>query len=195
MHKPNYKGYLIQFSLIVALGMVLALDNAYIKQDMLKHELNQCTVESEVLQATVNLSAKEKQLNEKELTCLAMNIYFESGNKSYEEKLAIATVTLNRVNSDKYPKTICGVVWEKRPRAKKCQFAWTCDGKPDHIKYPNKYLESLEIAKEVLANEKKSAIIDSGTMHFHENSVRPYWSDKMLYIATIGSHRFYREGG
>jgi spore germination cell wall hydrolase CwlJ-like protein len=168
MHKPNYKGYLIQFSLIVALGMVLALDNAYSKQDMLKHELNQCTVESEVLQATVNLSAKEKQLNEKELTCLAMNIYFESGNKSYEEKLAIA---------------------------RKCQFAWTCDGKPDHIKYPNKYLESLEVAKEVLTNQNKSTIIDEGTMHFHENSVRPPWSYKMLYIATIGSHRFYREGG
>lgn len=174
--------------------MVLALNNAYNKQDSLNHELNQCKVESEVLQATVDLTRKEKtKLNEKELTCLAMNIYFESGNKSYEEKLAIATVTINRVNSGKFPKTICGVVWEKRPRARKCQFAWTCDGKPDHIKDPKKYFESLEIAREVLTDNKKSAIIGTTTTHFHANYIRPDWSYGMMLVATIGSHRFYRE--
>jgi spore germination cell wall hydrolase CwlJ-like protein len=130
---------------------------------------------------------------EKEITCLAMNIYFESGNKSYEEKLAIATVTINRLNSPNYPKTICGVVWQKKPNAKKCQFTWTCDGKSDRITHSGKYIESLRIAKDVLINQKKSRYIDDGVLHYHANYIRPYWSYHMKRVASIGAHLFYRE--
>ena len=48
-----------------------------------------------------------------EVQCLAENIYFEAASESFEGKLAVAQVTLNRVNSGKFAKTVCGVVKQK----------------------------------------------------------------------------------
>ena len=41
--------------------------------------------------------------NNRELKCLADNIYYEAGNQSTKGKLAVAAVTINRVNSPKFP--------------------------------------------------------------------------------------------
>ena len=40
-------------------------------------------------------------------------------------KIAVAFVTLNRVKSAKYPKTICNVVAQKGKNGV-CQFSWVC---------------------------------------------------------------------
>jgi len=58
----------------------------------------------------------------KEIKCLADNIYFEARNESVKGQVAVASVTKNRVKSKHYPNTICKVVWEHR------QFSWTLDG-------------------------------------------------------------------
>jgi spore germination cell wall hydrolase CwlJ-like protein len=49
----------------------------------------------------------------RELDCLAQNIYYEAATESYEGKLAVAQVTVNRTNSGKFPTSICGVVKQK----------------------------------------------------------------------------------
>ena len=45
-----------------------------------------------------------------ELDCLAKNIYFEARGESLTGKIAVANVTMNRVEHHKYPSTVCGVV-------------------------------------------------------------------------------------
>ena len=45
-----------------------------------------------------------------ELYCLAKNIYFESRNQPKLGQIAVAQVTMNRVNSPKFPDSVCGVV-------------------------------------------------------------------------------------
>ena len=45
-----------------------------------------------------------------ELYCLAKNIYFESRNQPKLGQIAVAQVTMNRVNSPKFPNSVCGVV-------------------------------------------------------------------------------------
>ena len=45
-----------------------------------------------------------------ERECMAEAILFEAGNQPIVGKLAVAEVILNRVRSDKYPNTICGVL-------------------------------------------------------------------------------------
>ena len=42
--------------------------------------------------------------------CLAQNIYFEAGNQPLAGKIAVANVTLNRVEHDKFPNNVCDVV-------------------------------------------------------------------------------------
>ncbi len=50
---------------------------------------------------------------ERQLTCLAKNIYFEAASEPFEGKVAVAQVTINRSESGKYPSDICGVVYQK----------------------------------------------------------------------------------
>ncbi len=45
-----------------------------------------------------------------QLDCMAKNIYFEAAVESTAGKMAVAHVTLNRVNSKRFPTTVCGVV-------------------------------------------------------------------------------------
>ena len=89
-----------------------------------------------------------------EMMCLAENIYFEARAEGVEGKAAVANVTRNRVQSNKFPNTYCGVVyqgpvresWKTKqnpdlddsqrvyyPRKHRCQFSWYCDGKKDVI--------------------------------------------------------------
>ena len=95
----------------------------------------------------------DKSLN-KQIVCLAENIYFEARAENISGKAAVANVTKNRVFSDKWPNTWCEVVkqgpvresWKTKqnpdlpdseriyyPRKHKCQFSWYCDGKKDVI--------------------------------------------------------------
>ena len=48
--------------------------------------------------------------HQSEYNCLIEAIYFEAGNQPFVGKIAVAQVVVNRVNSDRYPNTICGVV-------------------------------------------------------------------------------------
>ena len=42
--------------------------------------------------------------------CLADNMYFEARNQGTAGIIAVSNVVLNRVASDMYPNTVCGVV-------------------------------------------------------------------------------------
>lgn len=53
------------------------------------------------------------KVDQKELMCLARNIYFESGGEPEAGKIAVGMVTLNRATDPRWPKTICGVVKQK----------------------------------------------------------------------------------
>ena len=63
----------------------------------------------------VNLAeAKNKKPEvDNQLLCLAKNIYYEAGLESREGMIAVAQVTLNRTEDEKFPKTVCGVVNQK----------------------------------------------------------------------------------
>jgi len=131
----------------------------------------------------------------KEKTCLAHNIYFEARNESYEGKLAVATVTTNRVKSKQYPDTYCGVVWQIRisPTTGKRvpQFSWTLDGKSDTPHNRREFKSAMMIAEEVLRFGKRSAIIDHEVLNYHANYVEPFWADHMTMVARIDTHLFY----
>ena len=53
--------------------------------------------------------------------CLAQNIYFEAGNQPLAGKIAVANVTLNRVEHDKFPNNVCDVVYQ----TKEWRTSWT----------------------------------------------------------------------
>ena len=60
----------------------------------------------------------------KQIDCLADNIYYESAYEPESGQVAVALVTLNRVNHPAFPKDVCGVVKQKTNST--CQFSWFC---------------------------------------------------------------------
>ena len=66
---------------------------------------------------------------EKQLECLANNIYYEAAKESFEGKVAVAQVTMNRAASGVFPSDICKVVYQKNVIMEKvvCQFRWYRD--------------------------------------------------------------------
>lgn len=124
-----------------------------------------------------------------ELQCLTDNIYHEAPTESYRGKVAVATVTLNRVAARGFPKSICGVVYQHS--ANGCQFSWTCSAqrmKKDSILYN----EAADVAHRVLDTGLRELSIRNA-IYFHNTHVKPRWTfDKdVRFIERIGNHLFY----
>jgi len=122
-----------------------------------------------------------------ELYCLAQNIYFEARSESLAGKYAVADVVLNRVDSSRYPNTICSVIKERH------QFSWYWDGKSDlpHTTSPA-WIDSVNVAKGILF-QKKFLGITEGATHYHANYVYPSWASFLDKVGRIGNHIFYEE--
>jgi len=52
-------------------------------------------------------------LSEKDVECLARNIFYEAGSEPLEGKVAVGMVTLNRTQDERYPQDVCGVVRQR----------------------------------------------------------------------------------
>lgn len=122
--------------------------------------------------------------NVKELKCLADNIYFESLIEPVAGQIAVANVTMNRVNSPHFPNTVCEVVWQKK------QFSWTHDGKSDVPSEKVLWFEVYNIAEKVYNGEISD--ITEGSTFYHADYVNPSWASKMdRKVVKIGRHIFY----
>lgn len=124
--------------------------------------------------------------NNRELKCLADNIYYEAGNQSTQGKLAVAAVTINRVKSPKFPKSVCSVVYQRTKRV--CQFSWVCEGKKT-VRSAQQYSESKKVAEKVLLSGANHGILGRNVLFYHADYVNPRWNLKR--VAKIGDHIFY----
>ena len=138
-------------------------------------------------------------VNSEELECMSKNIYFEAALESTAGKLAVAQVTMNRVNSKQYPNTVCKVVYQGRhyksglPVKDRCQFSWYCDGKLDVPHIGAMWRESSEIAVYVLATPDLIDITDGAT-HYHADYISsPKWADPLRKTVEIDTHIFYNK--
>jgi spore germination cell wall hydrolase CwlJ-like protein len=130
----------------------------------------------------------------KELDCLARNIYKEAGYEPLEGRIAVAQVTLNRVEHREFPNTVCGVVYEKTRNRHTgkftvCQFSWYCD--PVHRNRPvhqTTFEQSYEVAKQVLMDGVRLPGLENA-IFYHATYIDPKWNYPR--ITTIGQHIFY----
>jgi spore germination cell wall hydrolase CwlJ-like protein len=104
----------------------------------------------------------------------------------------VAQVVLNRAASGKYPKTICGVVYQNQQRRNACQFSFACDGKADVKRERKAWKRAQQIADDVASGRQRIAEISTAT-HYHADYVEPYWAPKMKRLSKIGVHVFYKE--
>lgn len=135
-------------------------------------------------------------VDEKQIDCLAKNIYHEARHESYEGKLAVAQVTMNRTEHGNFPSTVCEVVYQKTKSARTnklvCQFSWVCDRKirSGQIRSPSLWDESYAIARRVLTDGLELTRLSSA-LYYHAVYVNPRWG--LQRVARIGQHVFYSE--
>jgi spore germination cell wall hydrolase CwlJ-like protein len=129
----------------------------------------------------------------RQLECLTRNIYWEAATEPFEGKVAVAQVTINRVETGRFAPDICGVVYQKNIVYDRvvCQFSWLCDGssKTRPI-YPAHWKESEEVAKKVLLEGFRLPSVKNA-LYFHADYVNPRWGKPQ--VAKFGRHIFYAE--
>ena len=147
---------------------------------------------------------KWDEFNRKEASCLAENVYHEARNQPLAGQMAVISVTINRVNDDRFPNNICDVVYQgpHRPSWKgtgemipirhKCQFSWYCDGKSDKIRNQDAWYQAKSIASALISMRDMVPNIVEDATHYHAHYVNPHWASKLEKVTRIDSHIFYR---
>lgn len=118
----------------------------------------------------------------RERECLARAMFFESIRSSREGLVAVGTVVMNRVASEQYPDTICGVVGQHR------QFA---PGVLTRRMESKALPDVMAAADAVLAGERHPAVHDK-VRFFHQAGLTfPY--KNMHYVLEAGGNAFYEK--
>lgn len=179
-------------------------------QDKIRHETITKTIDFYLTR--LHELGGSAQVASDELFCMAENIYYEARSEPLEGQVAVALVTMNRVQSVDYPNTVCGVVkqgpvresWKTKqhpdlpdherkyyPKRHKCQFSWWCDGKAEGRKVPKYWDTALAISLAVVM-DKAITDLTNGATHYHATYVNPKWNQKAVAKHQIGEHIFYR---
>jgi spore germination cell wall hydrolase CwlJ-like protein len=169
--------------LLVLIGLAIA---GFIGYKAIKYKLDPAK------QLTMSTSVITADVRNKQLECLAKNIYFEAGGESFEGKVAVAQVTINRAESGKFPKDICQVVYQKNIVYEKvlCQFSWYCQ-QTSGVKPKNTavFRESELVARQVLLENFRLPSLKNA-LYFHATHINPKWNREK--VAQIGGHVFYK---
>lgn len=134
-------------------------------------------------------SSSSLNIDASEFQCLALNVYWESRSEPTAGQLAIAHLTLNRVKSNKFAESICGVV-QQGGETQSCQFSWWCDGRSDAVVDGPAWREAVRVAKMAIESESKDPT--DGALYVHNTSVSPSYLAKKKPTVRIGRHVFYR---
>ena len=178
--------------------------NKYVAPELSEEKL-ESNIEPEV-ELEVNFDIEEAR-------CLAENVYHEARNQGTAGWLAVAAVTMNRVIDNRFPNTICEVVfqaetkesWKTKskkdilaserifyPIRHRCQFSWYCDGKSDNINNVSVYMEIMQFSRLLLTSETVMFDITDGATFYHADSITPSWAKSKIKTIEIGDHIFYR---
>lgn len=176
----------------IALNAVCLGTFAYIAHDAIsKEKQHQNDITAIVEQVAIETN-KQRQLN-----CLATNIYHEARNEGLTGQKAVAWATLNRVESHRYPNIVCDVVYQAQlnengiPIKNKCQFSWFCDGKSDAVDDLAAWNVAVKIAEKVSSSYGNETDPTNGSFMYHAHYVTPYWASSYERQVRIDSHIFY----
>lgn len=126
-------------------------------------------------------------LKDHDVRCLAENIYYESRGEPLKGQVAVAKVTLNRLDEG-YAKSVCGVVHQPG------QFEWVNKRADLSKPHGEAWLHAIGIAVAVLNEQHRIEDPTNGASHFHATYIewRPGWRRVEDSVRQIGNHVFYR---
>ena len=112
------KSILLSLLLVVGITIASVVNAEEVKQDQIVLADNTTFTGQIVDQATRIVESTVDFIvtpffSNKDVECLARNIFYEAGSEPVEGKVAVGMVTINRSNDERYPQSICSVVKQK----------------------------------------------------------------------------------
>ena len=105
---------------------------------------------------------------------------------------AVAQVVLNRMRHPAFPKSVCGVVYQ-RNSTPVCQFTFVCDGSLYRQPAAAVWNQAEQIARAALAGYVERSV--GAATHYHADYVAPAWAPMLTKVSKLGAHIFYRWPG
>lgn len=167
-------------------GLIIAVIVTVISVLTSSDKIKQAHLNSSVSRTEYSQLSKYSQ---KQVECLANNIYREAVGEPKEGWLAVGFVTMNRVNSGKFPHSVCDVVYQKT--GKIFQFSWVGSKKRLSKIDDAVYNEILKIATFIYVNNDKLKDNTNGATYYHASYVKPNWKN-LERTNQIGRHIFYK---
>jgi N-acetylmuramoyl-L-alanine amidase len=125
----------------------------------------------------------DSEPSDREMDCLAGATYFESKGEPLEGQLAVANVILNRAESGRFARTICGVVLQRG------QFSFVRGGAIPRIDRSTQRWRTAVAIAHIARNDLWEPKVETA-LFFHARHVAPGW--RLARVGTVGNHVFYR---
>lgn len=155
---------------------------------MRKYSKTLVAVAIATLTLTMSNTANAKTVaDNRQIQCMAENIYHEAGNQSQRGMIAVGNVVMNRVESGRFPDTPCEVI-HQRSRGM-CQFSWVCNTR-NRIRDLEMFRRAREIA--VMVYYGRTSDVTRGSTFYHAAYISPGWFATLIQTVRIGDHIFYR---
>ena len=177
-----------QFGLFIMIAIILWTLVRYGDVEQIYHE---CESEIELVYVVVESTYIEDEetveeivepvVKEDDLYWLSRIIHAEAKGESVEGRIAVGNVILNRMESDEFPDTLKGVIFQKN------QFSPVSNGSIYHE--PTE--ETLKLAQRVLDGER---VVPADVLFFYNPAVvsRDSWVWSREIVDSIGNHNFAR---
>lgn len=129
------------------------------------------------------VAAQPATIDDEELNCVAIGVYYESKGEPLTGQLAVADVILNRASSGRFPPSACGVLTQRS------QFSFVRGGRLPTVDTSRPaWKTAVAIARIARDDLWKSPA--KGALFFHARRVSPNWGKTR--VASLGNHIFYR---
>ena len=180
--------------LYLGLGLAVFVGNVFYAQyedtriSSIENNVNQIGSDVEVIkEAVLEQHATSIKYNQKDVECLARNIYYEAGVESLMGKYAVANVTINRVKSGHWGKHVCDVVYAKD------QFSWTKEKRRAWVSLKGEAWATSRAVAESTLKQRIAIKQLNHALFYHADYVQPTWRDKSKRVLKVGRHIFYTQ--
>ncbi|MFC1622985.1 cell wall hydrolase [Patescibacteria group bacterium] len=136
---------------------------------------------------------------------LALAEYYEARGEDFSGRYAVMNVVLNRVEDERWPDSVKGVVNGGLERGESCDFSFMCDGKPEDPWLDD---EPWEEWLQIKAEAWGAIIVDTiglrrdptgGAVFYKRHDAKSAWFDKQIKAGKMekvpgdfGAHEFFR---
>jgi len=115
--------------------------------------------------------------------CLSLALYHEARGEPLLGQLMVARVIVNRMESRRWPSSMCGVITQDR------QFSFYRKDKTPKPRDETAWAKAQKLAVEIINDPY---ILPFSTAdHYHTPDVHPVWRKKLHRVVRIGHHIFY----